>query len=150
MSDELTRAKLGHVGELLIRAGRLVDEAGIRRARARWTFTDLRRAHTQLLPYLDFDGIHQTELARRAGVTKQAVGPVLRDLEAAGLVERVPDPADGRARLVRYTPAGHEALLAGLEELRAVEAVIAERIGDEGMSALRRWLPAAIDALDDA
>ncbi|MBA2367129.1 MAG: MarR family transcriptional regulator [Actinobacteria bacterium] len=37
-------------------------------------------------------------LAERASVTKQAIGEVVSDLEGKGLVHRVPDPEDGRAK----------------------------------------------------
>ena len=64
-------------------------------------------AQANVLGYLDRDrGVRQTLIAERAGLTKQAVGQFVDELVKAGLVERFPDPEDGRARLIRYTQHG--------------------------------------------
>ncbi len=63
-----------------------------------------------------------------------------------GVLERVPDPADGRARLVRFVRGG-EALLDGLGTLRELEDELAAEIGAERMGALRDALLALDDAL---
>ena len=62
----------------------------------------IRPAHTALFPHIDLSGTRQTALARRMGVSKQAVGQLVSELEQMGALERVPDPSDGRARLVRF------------------------------------------------
>jgi DNA-binding MarR family transcriptional regulator len=86
-----------------------------------------------------------TELAERLGVTKQAVSQALDDLEQLGIVERVADPADARARLVRFTERGRAGLLDGLAILRELEAECAAAIGASRMAELRRAL-IALDA----
>ena len=55
---------------------------------------------------IDPEGSRLTELAERARMTKQSVGEVATDLEQRGYVERVPDPADGRAKIIRLTERG--------------------------------------------
>jgi DNA-binding MarR family transcriptional regulator len=69
-------------------------------------------------------------------------------MEAMGVVERVPDPEDGRARLVRFTKAGRKALLDGISILRGLEAELARAIGDGEMKALHRALAALLVALE--
>jgi DNA-binding MarR family transcriptional regulator len=71
------------------------------------------RGHTELLPShqvvfasLGRTGTRLTVLAQHAGMTKQAMGQIVDDLEQLGYVERTPDPEDGRAKIVRFTPAG--------------------------------------------
>jgi hypothetical protein len=59
------------------------------------------------------------------------------DLEARGYVERVPDPADGRAKIIRLTEQGAEAKATALEIFAEIEAEWAERIGPERVQALR-------------
>ena len=68
----------------------------------------VRVAHGAVFQYLDDAGTTVTALAERAGMTKQSMGELVRHLEAHGYVERVPDPGDGRAKLVRATERGGE------------------------------------------
>ena len=62
---------------------------------------DVTPAQARLAQRIDPAGLRLTELAERAQVTKQTASLLVAALEAQGLVERVPDPADGRARLIR-------------------------------------------------
>lgn len=55
---------------------------------------------------LDVGGTRATEIAKRAGITKQSVGELIGQLEEIGLIERIPDPDDKRARIVHFTPTG--------------------------------------------
>jgi DNA-binding MarR family transcriptional regulator len=76
-------------------------------------FTDLRPGHCLLLYRLSAGQRQMTELAQRAGVTKQAVSLLVDQLQAAGYVERTVNPADRRARVLRLTDRG-EAAAAGV------------------------------------
>jgi len=69
---------------------------------------DVRLPHGNVFQYLDDDGTRVGVLAERAHLTKQAMAQLVAHLEAHGYVERVPDPADGRAKLVRATARGRE------------------------------------------
>lgn len=126
--------------EGLFRLARLLNEIAIERTRARTGTTTLRAAHTALLPHIDLEGTRLTTLAARLGITKQAVGQLLDDLEAAGVVERVPDPEDGRAKLVRFSRKGRAGLLEGLALLRELEAELVERLGSKRWNALRETI----------
>lgn len=65
-----------------------------------------RQSHLHLTRNLDTEGTRITELAKRAQMTKQAMGDLVRECEALGLVARTPDPTDARAKIVIFTPAG--------------------------------------------
>src|SRR5688572_7630686 len=84
----LDRATRASTLQLLFRAARLLDGAAVARVRADPAAAAMRTAHTALLPHLDFTGVRLTELATRVGVSKQAVAPLIDDLEAMGTVER--------------------------------------------------------------
>jgi DNA-binding MarR family transcriptional regulator len=133
--------------ELLFRAARLVNERAVTNARSAGA-TSLRLAHTQLFPHIAFDGTRMTEIAKRLEVTKQAIGPLVDDLVAAGMVERVPDPSDQRAKLIRWTRQGRRALEHGLGVLAQLERDIAATVGAQRMAALAGTLEAVIAALD--
>lgn len=63
-------------------------------------------AHIHITRHLAREGSRLTELAERAGMTKQAMGALVDQCEAWGLVTRGPDPLDARARRVLFTADG--------------------------------------------
>lgn len=134
-------------GHLLFRVSRGVNEEAVRRLRERHRLPGLRTAHTLLLPHVDFQGTRLTELARRLGVSKQAVGQLVDELEHMGLLERVPDPSDGRGRLVRFR-GGPEALLPGLRLLAELEAELAEAVGPERLAHMKGTLGALLRVVE--
>jgi DNA-binding MarR family transcriptional regulator len=83
------------------------------------------------------DGTRLTELAEAAQVTKQTAGFLVDQLQAEGYVERVPDPSDARARLVRIAPRGREAVARAREMEQVVEREWERHLGAERMAALR-------------
>jgi DNA-binding MarR family transcriptional regulator len=88
-----------------------------------------------------------TELAQLAQVSKPTVVYLVNDLERLGYVERVPDPADGRAKLVRMTDRGLRAQRAGTEIVRQIERDWSALLGEGEFAALRDHLQRLHDAL---
>lgn len=66
----------------------------------------VRRSHLALTRNLDVGGTRAGELARRAGISKQAMAELIGQCEDLGLVSRIPDPQDARAKIVRFSPDG--------------------------------------------
>src|SRR3954465_12238193 len=56
--------------------------------------------------HLDADGTRPAEIARRAGISRQAVGQTVAQMKSLGLVKLAPDPSNRRARLVQPTAQG--------------------------------------------
>jgi DNA-binding MarR family transcriptional regulator len=73
-------------------------------------------------------------------MTKQSIGEIVDDLASRGYVERFPDPADRRAKLIRLTRKGEEAQAVGLELFATVERRLGERYGAEQVAQLRDLL----------
>lgn len=146
----LEQVKRASVGQLLLKSGRLLDERALERINRQGPKIPLRPAHTSLLPHIDPQGTRLTELARRLGVTKQAVGQLVTDLEQLGAVERVDDPQDGRAKLVRFTRAGVEAIHHGLSVLREIEQELEQALGKRRMRELHQALLVVVDQLSPA
>ena len=126
--------------QILFKVARLTNEHALAKLYARQPGAAIRAAHTALLPHIDLDGTRISVLADRVGITKQAVGQLVDELERIGMCERVADPSDGRAKLVRFTNKGRRGLLEGLELLRSVEAEFSEVIGPRRMQQLHRTL----------
>ncbi len=114
-------------------------------------FNDLRAAHMTILIHIDHPpgGTNVTVLAERAQMTKQSMGELIDYLEKRGYVERIPDPNDGRAKIVRLTARGwdaHEtAPRVGLE----LEERWAARLGIEKFWQLRGLLKELIAVLEE-
>ena len=105
-----------------------------------------------LLPFIDLEGTRSTELARRLGISKQAVGKIVRELEDAGFLRRAHDEADGRAYLVSFTDAGVDYLLEMHDAITQIEREYEALTGVEQMKTLRASLGtiAYPDRSDDA
>jgi DNA-binding MarR family transcriptional regulator len=100
-------------------------------------YGDLHPRHGAVLAYLDEDGIRATELARLSGRHKQIVGRLVDELEEHGYVERRPDPADRRAKLVVPTERGLEQMRRGDEIVADIEARHAQATGARNYAEFR-------------
>lgn len=80
----------------------------IRRLRAEHRFS---LSQGSVLGRLDREGAQSTsKLAELERVRPQSMGQTVADLEAQGLIERSPDPGDGRRFLIELTDAGRKEL----------------------------------------
>ena len=100
-------------------------------------YDDLHPRHGAVLAYLDEDGIRATELARVSGRHKQIVGRIVDELERLAYVERRPDPADRRAKLIFPTERGLEQIRLGDEIVADIEARHARELGGRNYAAFR-------------
>lgn len=102
-----------------------------------------------LLPFIDLEGTRSTELARRLGISKQAVGKVIRELEEKGLLKRAADCADGRAFLVSFTETGVDYLLEMHKAITQIEREYENKIGAAQMNTVRTALGSIAYADED-
>lgn len=100
----------------------------------------VRPSHGLVFQFLDDAGTRVSVLAERAQMTKQSMAELVAHLERHGYVERVPDPSDGRAKLVRATARGGEVFAIAREAMADVEGRLAERMGAEKLRRLRALL----------
>ncbi len=111
-------------------------------------FDDLNVAHVALWRYPGLNGVRPSQLADRVGITKQSVNDLLGHLEQHGYLLRVPDSADGRARVIRLTSRGRQLQdsiysAAGTAQLR-----IAEILGPRRFAQLHSSLEMLIEQLE--
>jgi DNA-binding MarR family transcriptional regulator len=100
---------------------------------------EIREGHGCVFGFIDLDhGSRLTDLAANAGFTKQAVGEAVTELERLGYVTRVPDPQDGRAKIIKLTDRGMDAVIKGRRIFAEIEREWAEQIGPELMAAFRQ------------
>ena len=103
-------------------------------------YDDFTPAQARVFARIGPEGSRLTDLAAQAGITKQSAGFLVDQLERAGYVQRVPDPADGRARLVRIAERGAQSVEVSRRIVAEVEAEWTAHVGEARMVQLRRIL----------
>lgn len=103
-------------------------------------YGDIRGTHGCVFRFVPAEGMRLTDLAAHAEITKQSCGEIVDDLEHLGYVERLPDPADRRAKIIRLTERGEEARAAARRAFGEIEAEWANRYGTERMAIMRELL----------
>jgi DNA-binding MarR family transcriptional regulator len=121
----LTEVKLAAIDKLRAR----IADAG---------HPEIREGHGCVFGFIDLEhGSRLTDLALSAGLTKQAVGEAVSELERLGYVSRVPDPGDGRAKIIKLTDRGMDAVIKGRRIFSEIEREWAEQIGPELVASMR-------------
>lgn len=103
-------------------------------------YDDLTTAHIGLWRYPGLDGLRPSQLAHLVGITRQSVNDLLSHLERQGYLRRMPDPDDGRARVIRLTSKGRRLEERIYAEAGAAQQRIAEILGAQRFSQLHQSL----------
>ena len=111
-------------------------------------YTDLRPAHFAVLQNVRPEGLHVTELADLAQMTRQSMGALVDYVEECGYVERVTDPGDGRAWLIRLTEKGRDVEQVARSALAELESEWAAALGEERFAALYSTLSDLVALVD--
>jgi DNA-binding MarR family transcriptional regulator len=124
------------IGELLgeVRAG-MVEEVQRRLANA--GYSDVRASHDCVFRHLTPEGVRLRDLAVSSQLTAPAIGEHVDELERLGYVERVPDPSDRRAKLIKPTDRGAAFMQAAYEALADIEREWVEAVGAKSLTRLR-------------
>lgn len=123
------------LGVALFVASRALEERAYRAA-VDAGGVDITVAQSRLLARVGPAGTRLVELAAQARVSKQTAGHLVDQLERAGYVERVADPADGRAKLVRLTPRARALVPAANAEVERVVREWTDEVGADRMQVL--------------
>ena len=99
-------------------------------------FEDHRAVHHYVMAHVTFAGIRLTELAHKAGITKQAMSELVIDLEHLGYLTRTADPHDRRAKLIGFTDKGRAAVHEAMRAFAEMESAL----GKQSLRSLRRGL----------
>lgn len=145
-ASKLEAAKTASWAQLLFQCARLINEQALTQVHRR-TGHAVRPSHTTLFPHIDLEGTRPSVLATKLGISKQAVGQMVEELSQMGMLERVPDPSDARAYLVRFSEQGRKGLFAGLALLREIEADLASQVGAADIEHMHRTLVRLLAAL---
>jgi DNA-binding MarR family transcriptional regulator len=128
-----------HIGQLLTQLTRLFQTELFDRLVAAG-LEDARVPHTHVTAYIKADGSRLTELAAQARMTLPAMSELVDDLQRLGIVERRPDPSDGRAKLICLTDTGWQAMRTARRVIAEIEADYAQLVGAERFEAAAQTL----------
>ncbi|GIG60560.1 MarR family transcriptional regulator [Longispora fulva] len=128
-----------NVGLLMFIAHRAMEQR-VLDAIAAAGYDDVTVAQARILQRIAPDGSRLTDLAEQAQITKQSAAFLVDQLEKAGYVERVPDPSDARARLIRFAERGLEAIPVAAAVAAQVEEEWGRHLGAQKMRQLRAAL----------
>ena len=101
-------------------------------------------SHIQITRHLPAGGCRLTQLAQRAGISKQAMGKLVDQCVAWDLVARLDDPRDARAVQVVFTTSGQQWLDAYWQAVRQAESEFALAVGSEVAAVVRLGLEAYV------
>lgn len=109
---------------------------------------DVTPAQKAVLIQLETTGNRITTLARRLGTSKQAASKLVQEVEQKGLVERIPDPNDGRASIIQFTAQGRAVVEDTVSYFEDLEDQLAAEIGREDLALVKAKLKKIADFLD--
>ncbi|MBJ7355824.1 MAG: MarR family transcriptional regulator [Nocardioides sp.] len=136
-----------NLGLLLFIPYRAMESAVLDELRAQGH--DLPISQARVFQRIGPQGTRMSDLARAAQVSKQTLGSIVDQLERRGYVQRVPDPADARGRIVTISPLGRRLVDLGRPVVEKVEAGWSARLGPEDTATLRRLLEELVRESED-
>jgi DNA-binding MarR family transcriptional regulator len=146
LPDTPARRRPENLGVLLREPYRVANER-LHERFAESGHPDIRTPHGNVFAYLDDRGTRVSVLAERAQITKQSMAELVAHLERHGYVERIPDPDDRRAKLVRATRKGNELYAIAREFVAEVDREWTRLLGKSKMRQLKSMLRELNDAL---
>jgi DNA-binding MarR family transcriptional regulator len=142
-SDNLIAMREQNIGRLFHQSARAYSERALALLHKKG-FTDITLFHTALISNLDVNGDQITYIAEKAGMSKQAMGQLVNDLEKKGYVKKTKCPNDKRAYLIQFTEHGQNALQAAYDVKITIEKEYEVFLGIENLKKIRKLLEALL------
>ncbi|MEA5459953.1 MarR family winged helix-turn-helix transcriptional regulator [Arcicella sp. LKC2W] len=134
--DSFKQGKKRHLGGLLSKSHRLIREIAGEFLRSKG-YVNFRVGHMVALIHIDFQGSNINTLAQLAGVTKQAMSKLVKELQDEGYVTTEKHSSDARIMVVKLSEKGVDCMLDWKECSEMIEAKIMEIIGKEKLEQLK-------------
>ena len=144
--DNYQRA--ANLRQRLLRASRVIN-IEIVNGLHKQGFTELSSTHTALLSNLDLEGSSLTEIAQRAGMTKQAMGRLADELIKLNYIQRSANKIDKRAVKLAFTPAGLKLMNHSFRIMEEIEMRCTDRLGENRFNTLLISLQELVDEFED-
>lgn len=110
-------------------------------------YPDIREPHLHIFGNVGVDGVRLTVLASRAQLSLGTTSELVSDLQQLGYLERRPDPADGRAKLIFPTARGRQALSDAGDRVAEIEQHWRTAVGGAHFDAMCTAMQRLLDEL---
>lgn len=135
-----------NIGRLLVELAKHFQRTALQKLHDRG-HVKIRTSHSAVIGNLGYDTLRLTELAQRGGITQQAMGKLIKELERIGYVQRAVDETDKRARNIQLTERGKQLMVDSVEVFAEVRNEYAEAMGSGHLEKLEQQLGKANEAL---
>lgn len=135
-----------NLSRLLVELARDFEKRTLEKCHARG-YRQIRRSHYSLFSNMGAGSIRLTELAEKAGITQQAMGKLVKEMEEEGYVQRSIDESDKRAKLIELTELGERMVADSAEIVDEILEEYREALGQDGMEDLDKVLRNSASAL---
>ncbi|GGB64755.1 MarR family winged helix-turn-helix transcriptional regulator [Henriciella pelagia] len=104
----------------------------------------LSRAESQVMLLTSAGITRQVEISKALGFSRQAINQTMKQLKARGLIDILPDPEDGRCKVIAFAEEGAGMRADALEIMELMEQELVDRIGVKTVDAMyealeRNW-----------
>ena len=143
---EATYKLSNNLSRLLLELARDFEKRALEKVHERG-HTQIRRSHSSLFSNMGFSAVRLTELAERAGITQQAMGKLVKEMEEEGYVRRSIDESDKRAKIIELTDLGKRLVSDSIEIVDEILEEYKGVLGQEGIEDLNNVLRSSASAL---
>ena len=134
--EEIEAARQESLGRLLLNAHRTFMSIFLEKMRQQGVDQRINASLTNIMINIPSSGIRIADIAEATNMTRQSVSQFVNELETIGYVERIPDPADGRAVLIRFSTEGLVVMRYALQVKHEIESEVAKQLTANGYAAL--------------
>jgi DNA-binding MarR family transcriptional regulator len=127
--DKFEELKDSSIGHALIKAGRLYNEFAFNLLKETLGDKDLKQSHVNLFPFIPFGGITIVNLAKRAGVSKQAVSVLVNELIDRQVLHKMDNPEDKRSFLISFNQEKSAPIFKGMKLLKDLDQELMKLLG---------------------
>jgi len=144
-NSNFEKQKSESLSHQLIKAGRLIHEKGLFGAREAFHLPELKQSHLDLFPYIDFEGTSISKIAKRKGVSKQAVSKLVQEMVGMKLLSLQADPEDSRSKLVFFNTSGPFAIQKGFKALITIDHLLIDHFGEKSYLSVLKSVSDLVD-----
>lgn len=101
-------------------------------------YKNLRLSFEAYIDLIAPEGSKQTDIARTLRISKQSCNQLVKDIEAAGYIKRLPDPEDGRGKLLKLTSLGQSLKSDGINAILKLENQLLDICGKSVFDGLKK------------